>query len=173
MQNVSFCLDNLSQNDKVLSFTQQQIFFEPLFPGMDIVGSECGPIINTIDENCFENKMIQSDCKVVIYDYRTTFLKSEIQEKIKRNFVYSGAGQIFIPGLNLEPNEKIEKQLWVSGYYYSPNLNIAIDENKINENLLKLEKTNYTFNNLSDEPALLYYVFRPDLMEPKKVNASK
>jgi len=157
MRNVSFCLDNLKPNDKVLCFTQQQIYFDPIFSAVG--KNECGHSISTIEKTCFEKKMIENKCKIVIYDHRTRLLNREIQDKIKRQYIYTGVGDILIPGFSLQPDKEVQKKIWTPGFYYSPTSQLMVNGKKINDNTLKLEQNIYTFKNLTDAPIFLLYVF--------------
>jgi len=162
MKNVSFCLNNLDAQDKVLCFTQQQIFFDPIF---NISGNECGRTIQMIDQDCFEKYMIENKCKLVIYDYRTHVLKKEVKSKIASNYIYLNTGHIFIPGFQLPPDAEIDKYTWTPGVYYSPTLEITINGYKIENNLIKLKQQVNFFKNLTSEPVRLVYIFHPELSQ--------
>jgi len=156
IQNVSFCLANLKPYDKVLCFTQQQVFFDSV---LSMYGDECGKSIYEIDAKCFEREMIRQRCKVVIFDHRTRFLNRDIQKKLRNNFLPIKVGDILIPGFKIEPEEVFEKKIWIEGNYYSPTMSLEIDGEKIENNLIHLEQKEYIFNNTSTQTVFLVYIF--------------
>lgn len=171
MQNVKFCLNNLNANDKVLCFSQQQIFFDPIFFGL--VSNECGWNIISMDAKCVEKKMILNKCKLIIYDYRTTLLKKEILAKINKNFIYTGIGHILIPGFEIQPKSQINRLTWTPGFYYSPTLELMVNGRKINSNMIRLDQQINSFKNLTSKPVRLVYIFHPEsfkLDEKKIIN---
>jgi len=169
MKNVSFCLQHLDPGDKVLCFSAQQIFFDPIFRGLE--SNECGHYITAMDEKCFKQKMIENKCKIVIYDYRTIVLNNKIKAEIKSNYLYAGTGHIFISGFRIKPSEEIEKMIWTPGIYYCPTLDITVNGKKINtNNLIRLNQQVYSFKNLSSEPTYLRYVFHRERFRQQSIN---
>ena len=159
IDNVSFCLDVLKEDEKVMCLTQNQIFFDQI---LDTYKTECGKNIFFWDPKCFERKMIKEQCKIVIYDYRTSLLNERIQNKIKDNYVYTKIGEVLIPGFKIPPKKFIEKNIWIDGHYYSPNSSLIIEGKKFNGDFVRLEQKRYTIHNLSDKESVLIYVFNPD-----------
>ena len=167
MQNISFCLDNLKADEKVLSFTQQHVFFESL---MSLGREECGSSIYTINESCFEEKMIEAQCKVIVFDYRTRYLNKEVQKRIQENYLHAGVGDILIPGFKIPPGGVLGKRIWIRGDYYSSMRSLEVDGDKIASQLVYLDQGQHTFRNPSNLPAYLVYVFRPKKsLDQKKV----
>ena len=156
LSNVSFCLANLEKDDKVLSFTQNQIFFDPVFKMAD---KECGTRFFDYDEGCFERRMISEQCKVIINDYRTSLLNKRIKEKIKTNYIPSRAGDILVPGLAIPGEGRHVKKVWIRGDYYSPTRSLVINGKKIEKNLIHLDQKEYVFGNASKRTILLVYIF--------------
>ena len=159
IDSVSFCLDVLKEDEKVMCLTQNQIFFDQI---LDIYGTECGKNIFFWDPKCFERKMIKEQCKIVIYEYRTSLLNKRIQNMIKDNYVYTKIGEILIPGFTIPPKKFIEKNIWIDGYYYSLNSSLIIDGKRFNGNFVRLDQKRHTIHNLSDKDALLVYIFNQD-----------
>jgi hypothetical protein len=159
MDNISFCLENLKKDDKVLCFTENQIFFDPVFK---VVWEESGTPIYDYDPIFFENKMINEQCKVIINDYRTGLLSEKVKKKIRENYLPVNNGDIFIPGLTLEPGETIEKKVWIEGYYYSPIISLEIDQKKIESKLIRLEQRRYQIKNNTNRRISLIYIFDKD-----------
>ena len=156
MENISFCLANLKPDDKVLCFSQQQIFFDPVFR---FYGDECGRSIHELDPKCFEQKMIRQKCKVVINDRRTRSLSRTIQEKLKNHFLLANVGNILVPGFLVAPKSIVEKEIWVPGPYYSSTREMTIDGKSIEDNVIDLEQKTYAFENPTPRSAVLLYVF--------------
>jgi 4-amino-4-deoxy-L-arabinose transferase-like glycosyltransferase len=158
LANASFCVENLKEDDRVLCFTQNQIFFDPL---MKISDEECGERIYDYDADCFEKKMIQAQCRVIIYDYRTQLLNQEIKRRIAENYIKAMSGDILIPGFPIPPNGVLSKRVWINGSYYSPSLSLEIDGEKPKRNVIRLEQGHHIFKNMTDRPIILVYVFDP------------
>ena len=158
LDNAAFCVENLDKKDKVLCFTQNQIFFDPL---MKMRNEECGERIYDFDADCFERKMIQFQCRVIINDYRTQLLSQEIKSRIDENYLWAKTGDIFIPGFKVPPEEVVSKNIWIRGSYYSPIHSLDIDGERIGEQIVSLEKGIHTFHNQTDRPVTLVYVFDP------------
>ena len=156
IKNISFCLNNLKPEDKVFSFTQQQIFFDPVIHMQKL---RCGSSILNLDAICFEEEMIKQNCKIVIFDHRTKVLKKDIKDKIYSNYLPVGVGDIFVPGWSINPKSDIEKEIWIPGTYYSPTMEITIDGTKIKGHLVDLEQKIYHFGNPTSRPVFLYYIF--------------
>jgi hypothetical protein len=156
LSNISFCLANLEKDDKVLSFTQNQIFFDPVFKMTD---KECGMRFFDYDEGCFEERMIAAQCKIIINDYRTTLLNKRVKEKIKANYISARAGDILIPGLAIPGEGRHVKKVWIRGDYYSPTHSLMINGKKIENNLIHLDQKEYVFGNASKRTILLVYIF--------------
>jgi hypothetical protein len=159
IDNVDFCLDVLKEGEKVMCLTQNQIFF---YPVLTIEDKDCGKNLFDWDDGCFEKKMIKAQCKIVIYDYRTSLLNERIQNKIKDNYVYTKIGDILIPGIKIPPKKFIEKNIWIDGYYYNPNSSLLIDGKKVNGNFVRLNQNRHTIFNGSDKTILLLYLFNPE-----------
>ena len=159
MTNVSFCLKNLNDVDKVLCFTQNQIFFDPVFKVNWEVGGK--PLYN-YEAIFFEQEMIKQQCKIIINDYRTKLLRKEVKKKIEENYLPIKAGDILIPGFKIEPKELLDKKIWIEGYYYSPTVSLEIDGKKIESNLVKLEQKKYRIVNNSNRQVFMVYIFDRD-----------
>ena len=159
IDNVDFCLDALKTGEKVMCLTQNQIFFDPV---LTIEEKECGKNIFHWDDGCFEKKMIKSQSKIIIYDYRTSLLHEPIQNKIKDNYVYTKIGEILIPGFKIPPKKIIEKNVWIDGYYYAPDSSLLIDGKSVNGNIFHLNQKRHTVFNPSDKPILIVYKFHPE-----------
>ena len=159
LENISFCVENLEPQDKVLCFSQQQIFFDPV---LRMVRNECGNTIYVIDAECFEREMVRKRCKVVINDHRTRFLKKEVKEKIRDHFIYTGIGDILTPGFLVRPKSSIEREVWVAGSYYCPTAGIRVSGERIRERLIDLDQGKYRFENLTSQPVILVYIFNKE-----------
>jgi hypothetical protein len=160
MQNISFCLDHLKADEKVLCFTQQQVFFDPVFRMQD---DECGRRFLDFDAACFENRMIREQCKVVIDDYLTTLLSKGIRAEIGKNYVSAGVGQILIPGFAAPPGSTIKK-VWVAGDYYTPSSELRVDGKELQSHFVKLEQKEYLLDNASGRAVLLVHIFEKEKM---------
>jgi hypothetical protein len=156
MQNISFCLDNLKPDEKVLCFTHQQVFFDAI---LSMNQNECGSSIYTIDARCLEGKMIENQCKVIVFDHRTRYLNKEAQAKIAANYLSAGVGDILIPGFKLPAGGVLKKKVWIRGTYKNLSGSVRVDGKKIHGRLIHLDESNYTFRNTSDSPAFLVYQF--------------
>jgi hypothetical protein len=156
LYNTSYCLGNLKPSEKVLCFTQNQIYFDPVLP---IKNSTCGERFYAFDPVCFEKRMIDEQCRVIINDYRSQLLNREIRKKIQANYVALKKGNILIPGFRLEPKKAVEKQVWIEGYYYCPTLSLELDGQRVRGKLLRLTQGIHTFVNLRDQPLSLVYFF--------------
>lgn len=159
MANVSFCLKNLKEDEKVLCFTQNQIFFDPVFR---VSWGENARRIYAYEAISFTQTMIDQQCRVIINDYRTKLLPNEITKKIKENYLPIKAGDILIPGFKIRSKEGFDKKIWIEGYYYSPTTSLEIDGKKIESNLIKLERKKYRIINNSDCQVLVVYIFDRD-----------
>jgi len=159
MENLSFCVDNLKPQERVLCFSQQQIYFDPV---IRVSGDQCGSTIYSIEESCFEQRMVENECRVVIYDYRTRVLNSEIQKKIKEHYRPIGVGDILVPGFLLQPGEEARKDIWIPGTYFSPTSEITIDGDKATGRLIPLNRQTSLFKNPTSRPVLLLYLFHPE-----------
>lgn len=158
LTNIAFCAENLGEDDKVLCFTQNQIFFDPV---LKLREEECGQVFYDYDADCFERKMTQSQCKVIINDDRTKMLSQEIKRRIAENYTRAKAGDILIPGFEIPPGEVISKKVWIEGSYYSPIHSLDIDGERIGEKMVYLGKGMHTFQNQTDRRVTLVYVFDP------------
>jgi hypothetical protein len=154
MDNVSFCLDNLSRNEKVFCFSQNQIYFDPVIKE--------GESIYKCTAKKFKNAMIADQCKVIINDYRTLLLNDDIKKMIKNNYIFTKIGNILIPGFEILPKRSIEKMVWIEGYYYCPTNFLEINGRPIEGNLTYLKQKRYIFKNLSDRKLCLIFVFEPE-----------
>ncbi|MBW2310082.1 MAG: glycosyltransferase family 39 protein [Deltaproteobacteria bacterium] len=156
MANVSFCLNNLKADEKVLCFTQNQIFFDPVFT----INWERGekPIWE-YDADWFEDGMINEQCKVIINDYRTRLLNKEVKEKIKLNYIAAKTGDILVPGFVIGPRKVCIKKVWIAGDYYSPTRSLALDGEEITDNLIHLDQKDYRFHNITDRYVTVVYIF--------------
>jgi len=159
IDNVDFCIDVLKAGEKVMCLTQNQIFFDPV---LTIEDKDCGKNLFDWDAECFEKKMIKEQSKILIYDFRTSLLNERIQNKIKDHYVYTKIGEILIPGFKIPPKKFIEKNIWIDGYYYTPNSSLLIDGNKVNGNIFRLNQKRHTIFNLSDKSVLLVYIFNSE-----------
>jgi len=156
LYNTSYCLGNLKRGEKVLCFTQNQVYFDPVLP---IKNSVCGERFYAYDPACFEQRMIEEQCRVIINDYRSQLLNREIKKKIQTNYIALQKGNILIPGFRLEPKTVVEKRVWIEGYYYSPTLSLEVDGQRVRSKLLRLTQGVHTFLNLRDRPLSLVYFF--------------
>ena len=156
MDNISFCLAHLKPDDKVLCFTQNQIFFDQVLKTRN---DECGRLFYEFEADCLERSMIAEQCKVIINDYRTKLLNKEIQEKIRENYLNTRIGNILIPGFKIGPKITLEKEVWIKGYYYSPTLSLEIDGESIKDNVVELRRKKYVFYNGANKPIFLIFIF--------------
>lgn len=156
MANVSFCLENLQREEKVLCFSQNQVFFDPVLM-MNWFGTE--KHIWDYDPDWFEQRMVGEQCRVIINDYRTGLLNSEVKEKIKQNYITIKTGDILIPGFVISPGQSYVKKIWIAGDYYSPTTSLEIDGKKIGSNVMYLEQKDYEFHNATDRYVSLVYIF--------------
>jgi hypothetical protein len=156
LDNISFCLASLDPDDKVLCFSQNQIFFDTI---LTISNTECGDLIYEYDADCFEKRMIIEQCKVIINDYYTGLLSNEIQTRIRDNYFTTRIGNILIPGFRIDPKMTLEKKIWIEGCYYSPTLSMEIDGKKIQENVVELKQEKYVFHNDTNNFIFLIYIF--------------
>lgn len=159
MDNVSFCLTNLKKDDKVLCFTQNQIFFDPVFT---VSWEENARRIFDYDAMYFTQTMIDQQCKVIINDYRTKLLPNKIKKKIGENYLPIKTGDILIPGFKVEPKTFIKKTIWIEGNYYNPILSLKVDGKTIGENVIELKQQNYTFFNPLTRPFFIWYIFNKE-----------
>jgi hypothetical protein len=165
--NAAFCVENLDENDKVLCFTQNQIFFDPL---LRMSNDECGKRIYDYDADCIERKMIEAQCKVIIYDHRTQWLNEEIIGRIFNNYIKIKNGDILVPGFQIPPMGMISKNVWISGSYYGPDQSLEVDGRELDEKVFPLEQGHHTFKNMTDRPVTLVYVFDPDRLKKSLSN---
>ncbi len=156
MANVSFCLENLQKGEKVLCFSQNQVFFDPVLM-MNWFGTE--KHIWDYDPDWFEGRMVGEQCRVIINDYRTGLLNSEVRKKIGENYITIKTGDILIPGFTIPPGHSYAKKVWIAGDYYSPTTSLEVDGDKIRGNLLHLEQKDFEFHNLTDRRVSLVYIF--------------
>jgi len=156
MANVSFCLKNLKDDEKVLCFTQNQIFFDPVFKINWEVG---GKPIWDYDATWFEERMIAEQCKVIINDYRTRLLSKEVKEKIGLNYIATKTGDILVPGFVIGPREVCTRKVWIAGDYYSPTRSLEVDGEKMTNNLISLAQKEHTFHNITDRYVTVVYIF--------------
>ena len=156
IDNISFCLDYLKPDDKVLCFTQNQIFFDQV---LKTTNDDCGRLFYEFEADCFERRMIAEQCKVIINDCRTRLLNHEIQERIRENYFTTRIGNILIPGFKVGPKMTLEKKIWIKGYYYSPTLSLEIDGENIKDNVLELRQKKCVFYNGANNPIFLIYIF--------------
>lgn len=166
LENVEFCLKFLQPKDEVLCFSQQQVFFDAIFPGMrnggcgkKLIFGEKGYAIDFLDQACFKKAMINRQCKIIIYDVRTHHLNQPILKMLKENYKYAGVGHILIPGFEVPPNQTIKKKIWISGRYFCPSLEMSIDGKKIKENMVDLKSKSYVFRNLTNKEMVVLYAF--------------
>jgi hypothetical protein len=156
LSNISFCLANLQKDDKVLSFTQNQIFFDPVFKMSD---KDCGARFFDYDADCFEKKMINDQCKVIINDYRTSLFNRKVKDKIRANYFSTKMGDILVPGFQIPKEGLYLKKVWIRGDYYSPTRSLKINGKKIENNLIHLDQKEYVFRNTSKRTIMLVYIF--------------
>ena len=159
MANISFGLKNLKEGEKVLCFTQNQIFFDPVFK-INWTGS--GKSVFNFDATYFEQRMINEQSKVIINDYRTRLLNKEVKKKIEENYLPIQTGDILIPGFKVEPKNILEKKIWIEGYYYSPTLSLEINGKRIESNFVRLKQERYRFKNNSNRYIFLVYIFNKE-----------
>lgn len=158
LQTISFCLDHLKPEDRVLCFSQQQIFFSPIFSGLQI--NKCGNTIYSMAKDCTIQEMIAKECKVVIYDHRTRFLKDEIQKEIHNHYINTGIGNIFVPGFTIPPMTTVDKSVWISGPYFVSSIkSLNINGKRIEEKINTMRRGAYKIENDSKEPVTFMYAF--------------
>lgn len=167
--NAAFCVKNLQKDDKVLCFTQNQIFFDPLLKMSD---DECGKRIYDYDADCFERKMIEAQCKVIIDDYRTQWLSQDVRMRMAENYITAKIGDILVPGFQIPPGKMVSKNIWISGSYYSPAQSLEVDGRELDENILSIEQGSHRFRNKTNRPVTLVYVFDPASLEVDRSNYS-
>jgi hypothetical protein len=114
LASLKFCVDHARPGEKVICFTQQQIFFDPLLSYRE---NACGRSVRSVDRDCLLEKIRQSQSRILIYDYRTRALPQKTQTALLESFQRTGIGDIYIPGFVLEPGEAVEKQILISGPY--------------------------------------------------------
>ena len=170
MENISFCLATLKKRDKALCFTQNQIFFDPVFTLTD---SDCGRVLYDYDPECFQWGMRNAQCKVVIYDYRTRLLPPAVQKKIRDNYVSARSGDILVPGFVIKAKGDVEKDIWIKGYYYTPTRSLRVDGKQVRDNLAYLTQGKHVFDNVSNRPILLIYIFDKDNFLPRSAFRSE
>ncbi|MBW1726419.1 MAG: glycosyltransferase family 39 protein [Deltaproteobacteria bacterium] len=156
--NAAICLENLESNEKTLCFTQNQLFFDPVFK---MSNDECGRRIYDFDVECFKKRMIDAQCKIIINDYRTRLLNKEVKKRIAENYLSIEMGDILIPGFRVPPKKSIFKDVWIEGTYYSPIFSLELDGRKIEEKIFYLNKGHHTFLNPTTRPIMLVYIFKP------------
>lgn len=156
LDNLAFCLANLGPNEKVLCFTQQQVFFDPL---LQFTHNVCGETIRGIDKRCLIDLMKKENCRVVIFDFRTTLLKKNILKQIFQNYLYSGIGDILIPGFKIYPGKTIHKEIWIPGAYDFPPGILEIDGHINSKGRMEFNNRIYTFKNVSNKPIHIAYHF--------------
>jgi hypothetical protein len=159
IDNVAFCLGSLKQDEKVMCLTQNQVFFDPV---LEMYETDCGKNLVYWGADCFEKKMIQAQSKIVIYDYRTSILNKAVQKRIKDNYIYTGVGDILIPGFKIRPKMNVEKNIWIDGSYHIPPSSLLIDGKKIDGDIIRLRKKSYTIHNLSDKTVVFVYKFNKE-----------
>ena len=165
MENIAFCLRHLRPDDKVLCFTQNQVFFDPLLKAM---AEDCGKRFYEYDATCFEEKMVAGQCKVIINDYRTGLFNNEIQKRIRANYVSTGIGDILVPGFVIPPEESFRKRIWVKGDYYCPSGSLEINGKKMENQLINFEQMEYSFKNTSNRPVPFVYIFDKETLLSNK-----
>ncbi len=156
MDNVAVCLNSLKQDEKVMCMTQNQVFFDPVLKMYD---KECGQNLISWDAECFERKMKKAQSKIVINDYRTTLLNESVQKKIRDNYIYTGIGDVLIPGFKVFPKESIEKNIWIDGDYRISSSSLLIDGERVGGEVVQLKQRSYSIQNLSDKIVLFAYQF--------------
>jgi hypothetical protein len=155
--NVSYCLDNLREEDKVLCFTFNQIFFDPV---LDVNYYEkTDRHIRDYGADWFERRMIEEQCKVVINDYRTRLLRNEVKERIQQNYIATKTGDILVPGFVIPPGKFYTKMVWIAGDYYSPTRSLEVDGVRVEGNLIHLDQKEHSFHNVTDRYVSLVYIF--------------
>lgn len=159
IDNVAFCLGSLKQDEKVMCLTQNQVFFDPV---LEMYETDCGKNLVRWDADCFEKKMIKAQSKIVIYDYRTSILNKAVQKRIKDNYIYTGVGDILIPGFKIPPKMSVEKNIWIDGSYHIPPSSLLIDGKKIDGDIIRLRQKSYKIHNLSDKTVLFVYQFNKE-----------
>ena len=130
---------------------------------MSTLGQQC-PNVNlfTLNRTCFR-RLIQKDTpKVVIHDRRTGLLPLATQKLLKSHYLYSGIGEILIPGFAVPPKLGLIKDIWIPGFYYCANMDIKKDGRKLSQDIIHLSKGSHTFENPTDKPVYFVFVFKPD-----------
>lgn len=156
LQNVQFCLEHLAPEERVLCFTQQQLFYDPLF---GLYGRTCGPGLKK-DPDCFETYMKKARCRVIIDDRRTRLLPGEVRNKIEANYLQTTIGHIRIPGFVVPPGAKVIKDVWIEGSYASTSSRLIIDGKTESTQMMKLYPKTYEFLNPTDVNIIIVYQFQ-------------
>lgn len=155
-KNVSFCIQHLEKFDKVLCFTQQQLFYEPLLNFND---PKQVKNIKEIDENTLINEIKRTNCKIIIFDYRTTLLNKEILKKLGANYIYSGNGDIFIPGFRVNPGQHLSKDVWIEGKYNLSSEELLINGISATKKEFYFKQKKYDYTNTTDNVITISYGF--------------
>lgn len=158
IDNLNYCISNLKPQDKVFSLELNQIFFEPV---LSINNQDCGRIFQLWNSECFKKKMIEAQCKVIIYGYRETLLNKEIKNMIFNHYIYTKTGFILIPGFRLKPNKRTIQDIWIKGYYYTPTKSILINGKPIDNNIVFFNIGNYEIENKSNRIVTFVFLFHP------------
>ena len=149
--NAEFCARNLKRGEKVLCWTDQQLFYEPVLNFW--VPTDCGENIKEIDPKLLKEKLKKLQCTVAIFDWRTKLLSKSVKSEIEKYYVYSGVGDIYIPGFIIPPKTKVKKNILISGHYFFPK------DFFIKTGTVFLEPKEYEFENKTDTLAVVSYAF--------------
>ena len=161
LENIAFCLNNLKPGDQVFSFSQQQVFFDPVV-SMETFGQTCpGTVFTGMGKDCAARLIQDTGCKAVIFDHRTRILPLETRKMMAEHYTYAKVGEMFIPGFSVGPKASFSREIWVPGVYYCPTVEMKVDGRKITGNFAPLSKGTHKFENLTPLPVLFVYMFNP------------
>lgn len=156
MDTIAFCLQNLEPEDRVFSFTQQQIFFDSVLHMND---TSCGPTIFELEPACVRQEMIRQRCKIVIADRRTDKVVEAVREELFDHYISPNIGHVLVAGFALPPGEEVEREVWVAGDYYCPVPEIRIDGDPMDGSAVVLEQRRYRFRNPTDRVVFFTFMF--------------
>lgn len=169
LASLRFCVDHARPGEKVICFTQQQIFFDPL---LSYRKNECGQSVRSIDSDCLFEKIRQNQSRILIYDYRTRALPKKTQEALQGSFQRTGFGDIYVPGFVLEPAASVEKEVLISGTYKigvevaqfgtyrAGRESVAVDGRLLKEPEVVLDAGVHRFENRTSQRVQVLYEFR-------------
>lgn len=160
LNTIAFSLRNLRPGDKVMSFTKHQVFFDPVFKRSR---DECADLFLRIEKECFVERMIESQCKLVIYDYRTSLLSTSIREWIKRNFLPVKNTYAMCPGFVVGEGEEIQPFVTIPGYYDISGPGLIMNGEEVKEGIVELPVGAVLLRNRGKHSIFLVYNYKKSL----------